>query len=217
MGINLTMRQGAVSLIEEGEYVAQLERIDVREGRYLDSYGNPIPVLNFVFRITEGNMAGKEVIGLASSVLTPGNKLDCWLRALGADTINVGETFDTDSVIGAYAKIYVEHKNVTINGQIVKRHYISKVKSYRPIYSKAAPQAQAGTNIPPQQPVMKPQFQKQQVVAQQTTIQQQPVIQQQTITQPKPNFVQSNQNQTICRQQPVSGVDSIVSEEDIVW
>lgn len=62
------------------------------------------PYLQWEFTDAEGNTTKTNT----STDFTPGNKTGRWYSALTGRTIVVGETYDTDDLIGKPASIYIE-------------------------------------------------------------------------------------------------------------
>jgi len=90
--------------LEDGEYDAVLANLQEQ------AQGKFGPCVRFVFSVSGGQYDGVSASTLCAAKLTPGNKLDTILRALGSEPLEVGETIDGENLIGKPCRIYVEPK-----------------------------------------------------------------------------------------------------------
>lgn len=138
MGVIVRMEASSFRPVDEGEYVVELAAVESRDGKFG-------PALDFRFRIVDGEFANTEVTGLVSASLQPGNKLDKYLRALGINTLEVGQELDVESLVGSRAHAYVTPTPGKKEGQV-----FNNVSNIRPFKGNraAAPTASATQAAP---------------------------------------------------------------------
>lgn len=104
MGFRIKMTEREFPTIPADAYVVECTGINENPN---DRYG---ATWNLEFTIlTEGEYKGMKVWGKVSAVLSPGNKLDRWLQAMGITTLEIGEEFDSDEVIGRKCKVVIKN------------------------------------------------------------------------------------------------------------
>ena len=114
--VMFTYKPGNRVKVENGEYLGELLTINENiEGKYG-------PCVRFVFRIIGGEYEGVAASILAKDDWSPGSKLDLIIRALGVEPLDFGSQFDSESLIGKQARIYVEsdEKNGQIHNNVTK-------------------------------------------------------------------------------------------------
>lgn len=101
--------------------LATLEGIEAKDIAWLDKVekgddGQPLrrtaTLLQWTFRLTDGDYAGKTVRGTCDSRLSthPKNVYRNWAETLLARELPVNGNLDTDDLIGLEAKVLVKHK-----------------------------------------------------------------------------------------------------------
>ena len=98
--MKITIEQTSHELLPLGSYVAEISDIHEVTGQYG-------PQLKFIFCIAEGDFAGQELWGWASSKFSPKSKLYSWTQAAFNTPIPRTYTFDSDDVIGRRVKLTV--------------------------------------------------------------------------------------------------------------
>jgi hypothetical protein len=118
------MEEQEQNLVEDGEYVGELADV-------VEVNGKHGPCVRFVFNIVGGEVEGLQTSILVGQKLSPGNKLDNVLRALGVEPLEIGEQANTDSLIGRRARIYVEQSVNNATGKTYSN--ITKIKSLKTV------------------------------------------------------------------------------------
>jgi len=130
------------NLIDDGEYIGELADV-------VEVNGQHGPCVRFVFKLVGEQYEGLQASILVGQKLTPGNKLDSLLRALGVEPLELGENSDSDSLLGRKARIYVEQTVNNKSGKVYSN--ITKVKPF-----KAVATVQHAGQKPVQAPVQQP-------------------------------------------------------------
>jgi len=121
MAIVLKSQRPEYVTVEPGEYTTFLDAVTQSAGKYG-------PMLRFQFRIAEGEPhEGIPVSLVCTAFLTPGNRLDKILQALGSSALDIGEEVDVEKLRGLYVKAYVENSK---DGEVTYNN-VSKVRKLR--------------------------------------------------------------------------------------
>jgi hypothetical protein len=98
----MTMKLTATdyTVIEEGEYPAQLAKVEELEM----SFG---PTIKMTFSLLDEDNRGTEVSGLASKAMSPKAKLRGWVEGMLGRALEKGEEIDLESLIGTKVMLYV--------------------------------------------------------------------------------------------------------------
>jgi len=96
-------------VVPEGTYLAEL--VSVGERSVKSSDGTDVwEYIDFTFRILDGEHKGQTVRGSVPKFLSPGSRLEAWLRAMKPRTFARGEEVDLEDYIGSKVSVYVEER-----------------------------------------------------------------------------------------------------------
>jgi len=95
--------------VPEGAYLAELVSVSERVMKSTDG-SESWEYVDFTFRIIDGECKGRTVRGSAPKFLSPGSRLEAWLRAMKPRTFAKGEVVELDDYIGSVVSVYVEER-----------------------------------------------------------------------------------------------------------
>lgn len=118
--------------IPDGEVLpAVVEKIEKRTSPFKDKDGNEQEEVSFVFKVTEGEYAGRTLYGNARAEFTssPFCRLRIWIQSLmNVDELPVDAEVETEHLIGLPCRIAVAAKDREApDGSTIVRNYVTDV------------------------------------------------------------------------------------------